>query len=543
MSDPNSTLERLRALRTRKDLTIKRKSPYLRESVRMPDGSERPFTLRYYQIQMVAHLLAMKQFVVGDDMGLGKTVESIAALAHVWTADPTVPKTALLLTIKSAVMQWAREIERFTQGVQVFVCRGKPAEREIIRKQFQEAPEPKVLLMGYRTAVRDFAKIQDWRWGVFCGDEIATVKSTKTQVHQMCRHLAGQSERAWGLTGTLLKNRLVEGYGVFRVIKPSLFTHATETAFITDYGIIEMLQVGRNRKVPQLKGYRTRDILRFKEKIEPYYLGRPKHEVATELPLLTTREIRVGLGPEQVELYTAALGGLLEVHGEEKEVTPLTAVTYCQEIVNHPALVGTDGSSPKLDALVDLLTEGDLADEKVIVFTRFEKMVGVGITALEKAGVKCVRVTGRETKESERQAAMDAFQDPNSDVRCIWITTAGSDAINLQMAKALVFYDTPYSAGVYLQTLGRMIRIGSVHDRVYAIHLVGADTIDEDVLAVRDKKMTLIEMVLGQRLKGEREEAVLDSDSEVNDLFDRLKKAARKWKPPSATDPDGILYV
>jgi SNF2 family DNA or RNA helicase len=159
-------------------------------------------------------------------------------------------------------------------------------------------------------------------------------------------------------------------------------------------------------------------------------------------------------------------------------------------------------------------------------------MVDVGVKALAKHGIKSVRVTGSEDGEARKKAMLD-FQDPDNDTQVIWITMAGGDAINLQTAKALVFYDTPWSAGDYLQVLGRMIRIGSNHDRVFALHLVCKDTIDERVQEVRRKKMKLVESVLGQRVKGEggqEADQTYDTTSEVKDLFDALRNDARKIK-------------
>ena len=169
-------------------------------------------------------------------------------------------------------------------------------------------------------------------------------------------------------------------------------------------------------------------------------------------------------------------------------------------------------------SVVDMVTEGgDLYDEKVIVFTRFKTMVDTAIPVLEKAGIKCVRVTGDEN-EYQRKEAMDAFQDPDDPTRVIWITMAGGDAINLQAAKALVFYDSPWSAGDYLQIVGRMIRIGSEHDTCYAIHLVCRDTIDERVMQVIRKKMGLIEQVLGERVKGVKgEDVIYEAGSEIKE--------------------------
>ena len=127
------------------------------------------------------------------------------------------------------------------------------------------------------------------------------------------------------------------------------------------------------------------------------------------------------------------------------------------------------------------------------------------------------------------QTIREAFQDYNNETRVIFITMAGGDAINLQSAKALVFYDSPWSAGDYLQIIGRMIRIGSENDTCYAVHLVCRDTIDERVGQVVRKKMKLIEQVLGERVKGQDDE-VIGAGSDIKDLFEAMVVDARKTR-------------
>jgi len=512
---------KLKKIREKDDLKLPAPS-HMASTITKRDGSVVPFELRSYQTQMVVHLLAMKRFVVGDDTGLGKTVETIAALCHLWEKNPD--QKVLILTKKSSVPQWESEFERFTQHVAVFVAQGSPAKRVKIQSDWEASTGPSVLIQGYSSACNDFARIQHWEGYVLVTDEATVYKNASTRVHKICQYLSGQAERVWALTATLIKNSLMEGYGIYRVVVPDLF-RMSKNAFMQNYCILRMQTVARGRQIPVIVGYRDQDVHRFRDAIDPYYLGRPKHQVAHELPVLTTRDVYVGMSKFQREKYKEALDGLLEHgDGEDRETTQLTALIYCQEIVNHPDLIGFEGySSEKMDALESLVSEeGELAGEKVIVFTRFKKMVDVAIPILEKAGAKCVRVTGEEDGD-ERKAAMEAFQDPNSDTNVIFITMAGGDAINLQAAKALVFFDTPWSAGDYLQVLGRMIRIGSDHDRVYAFHLICNDTVDERVQAVLRKKMGLIEAVLGERLRGEKGTGkVYSVGSDVKDLYDAL---------------------
>jgi len=525
-SELEAVYAKLKGIRTRTDLTA-RQAKYLRDTFVALDGTERPVKLRYYQIQGVLHLLAMKRFLLGDDTGLGKTLQTISALCYLWEKTPD--QKVIVLTTKSATAQWGSEFEKFTKGIRVFVCRGSAAQRQKIRDAYEASTGPTVLISGYRSMIQDFAKIQEWEGFVFVTDEATAFKNPSTQVGQVCRYLSGRATRSWGLTATLIKNSLIEGWGIYQVIVPGLFGNRSK--FLNEYCITRMQQLpGSRRQVPVIVGYRDRDVKAFRELIDPYFLGRPKHEVASELPPLIVKHVECGMSSVASAKYAEALSGLLEIgKGDEKgevEVTKLTAVTYCQQIVNHPELIGVEGESEKLDELIDLLT-GEFAGDKVIVYSRFRKMIDIIVPALKKEGIASTRITGAED-EKQRKIAQDLFQDGTSNTNVICITTAASEAINLQAAKAIIFYDTPFSAGDYLQILGRMIRIGSLHDRVYAIHLLVKKTVDTHVMQIMTKKMALVEKVLGKRIKGEKDDVVVSVDNDLSDLFNALRDDARR---------------
>ena len=539
MPTPAEQLEavhkKCKELRTNKTLSLK-KLAHLKDTYTGFDGREHPLTVRYYQIQGALHLFLMRRFLLGDDTGLGKTLTSIIGLCLIWSREPE--KKAIVFSTKSSVDQWAGEFSKFTRGVKVITCKGTPLQRQKAREMFLKADGPTVIIMGYRGAVQDITHMQDWSGHILIYDEATAFKSPKTQVHQVCRHLASKADRVWGLTATLIRNHLMEGFGVFQVVMPGVFVHPTfnrpmtANQFMVYYAIVRMQSIPRsNRQIPVIVGYAPEKIKEFKEAIDPYFLGRPKHEVASELPVLVSQIIQVDMSPEQEIKYKEAIDGLLNLgSGEEKVTDKLTALIYCQQIVNDLELIGIEAPSPKIEALMEILTEGDFEDEKVIVFTRFRKMVDILMPILKTKKIQAVRVTGSETPE-QRTAAMKAFQDPDNPTRVCCITTAGSEAINLQAAKALVCFDTPWSAGDFLQLVGRMIRIGSAHDRCYVIHLVAKGhkkTIDHRVMEVLQKKMVLVEAVLGKRLKGEGDGVMIDAQNEISDLFHSLQSDAHE---------------
>jgi len=518
--------ERLQKIRERTDLKA-RPTPHLKKTFTDFDGVEKPLKVRYYQIQMMLHMVICPRFVNGDDTGLGKSLETIIALCYLWEKQPDLK--AVVFTTKSATKQWVKEFAKFTTGIRVFMCKGTPAKRSAVRKKFEAATEPSVMVMGYAAARKDFSHIHEWEGMVLVFDECTVFKNPNTQIHRICKHLSLRAARSWGLTATLIKNTLVEGYGIYQVIMPGLFKMSL-TAFTLYYCIVRMQAIPRStRKIPIIIGYARDKIREFRKVIDFAYLGRAKHEVASELPSITPRTIEVDLSPAQLDKYKEALTKVLMVGDDAHEMTQLTRITYCQEIVDHMELVEEEGGSEKMDILLDLLSNGDLSSENVIVFSRFRRMIDIIMLALKKAKIPAVRVTGAETDEDVRDAAMSAFQDPKNPARVICVTTAGSDAINLQAARAIICYDTPWSAGDYLQLLGRMVRIGSLHDRCFAIHLAARDSVDFRVLEVLKKKMRLIEAVLGRRIQGEDPDAdfTIPVENDVRSIFNGLRKDAK----------------
>ena len=522
---------RLKQLRSRTDLKLKA-TDLLKKTFTDFDGNEKELKIRYYQVQGILHLVAMNRFLLGDDTGIGKTIQSITALCYVWAKAPNTK--VIVLTNKSVVGQWGLEFEKFCKPGEIttITCVGSPAKRELIYEEFDQSTGPTVLIMGYATARRDIKQLLKYKDYILITDEATAYKNPTTQTYQTVRHMANEASRVWALTATLIKNNLIEGYGIYSVVVPGLFPKS-KNGFMNQYCITRLQPIkGGRRSIPVIVGYRKDQIALFKEKIDPYFLSRAKHDVASELPVLTIKTDKVGMTKQQTAKYKEALDGLLEIDqtNEEKETTKLTALIYCQQIVDHPDLIDCDGTSEKMDRLFEMLTEGDLADEKVIVFSRFRKMVDLleKTAQSKKYKMSTVRITGAENEE-QRKAAITKFQDPDSDVKVCWITTAAAEGVNLQAAKAMIFYDSPWSAGDYIQILGRMIRIGSKHDRVYAIHLVAKETIDEKVMAVLKKKMKLIEAVMGKRLKGEDddEDEVVKSENDISDIFSALQSDAR----------------
>lgn len=340
-------------------------------------------------------------------------------------------------------------------------------------------------------------------------DEVHKLKNHRNQFHEKTSLLADECDRVYGLTATPVKNRLMEFFAIFRIICPSLFPQIT--AFQNQFCVTKLQSIPGGRKVRIVVGYQN--LERFVEIVEPFYLSRKKHEVAKELPELISREIECELGDLQEELYDLAELGILNKSEDPDAPSAevLAAMTMCQQAVDSPNLITNEegefyqGPSSKISALIDLI-KGEAADQKIIVFSRFEKMISVVEAALKEESIKCTRITGKETNPKVREKNKNTFQDMNSGVNVILITTAGSESLNLRSAEHLAILDLPWSWGDYLQLIGRAIRIGSLHQIVVAHHFIArrqneAKTIDHHVLKALRSKKRLADRVAGENLQ------------------------------------------
>jgi SNF2 family DNA or RNA helicase len=578
-------LNKLRDIRQRKEEDFKPLPPskYLRREVHNLEGELVPFTFRYYQVQGIVNMVSLTRMVLGDGTGLGKTIQTIGTFCYLLDKSPSMK--FVVVAPKSAIRQWKSEIERFTDGIEVYLAtvpKGSKKEeaavevRQRVYENWANSTKPSVLILNYAILIRDWNHggyqpllpngKPDIKKPVIPGlldklmkergadltvvfDEATAFKSRRTKTWEVVQFFSSYSKRVYALTATLLKNNLMEGFNIYKAIKPNLF--GTQQAFFEQFCYIEYQRVARGQKIPIVVGYKNLD--QFKERIELVYLGRPKHLVSKELPTLTTREVTFELDAAEQTKYEEALSGVLELGDGEvrefEETKALTSLIYCQQVVNSLSLLKFKGGedvrewndfegqkvkelSSKEQALLDLLLE-ELEDEKVIVYTRFASHVPRLMEILKKNKISSVCITGA-INDDKRKAAQDEFQNLKSKTRVIFITAAGSEAINLQAAAGMVFFDMPWSWGDYVQCIGRMIRIGSPHKGVLCFHLlaeqagVGKErkTIDHHVLGLLKRKKTLIDKVLGEAaigaLKFEKDGA------SVRDLIRSLQKDAAR---------------
>ena len=517
--------------------------------------------LRPYQIQAVVNLYMCRRFILGEDCGLGKTPEILATYTALLSKDPQYK--LMVVCPSSAMYQWANEVNKFCIGVTSQIVESVDTKitdgfgkKENLKSfdsrehQFNlfESKNKNILIFNYNTLCSDFHVIKEFMlkykfFVVF--DEATAFKNKKTKAFLYASEVSKITDRVVGVTATPVKNNLLEIWTIYRIVLPGLL--GSIEAFKKNYCLIEKIQLWkgkgkRGKTINKIVGYKNLEF--FKKTIDPFFLGRKKADVAKDLPSIVAKEVMIKMNPQQEMIYNDALAGFLDLNkfkatksfmlGEEppseieectdiKYIDKLTALIYCQQICNSPYTVGIEAPSAKEDALLEML-ETELAGEKVVIYSRFKKMIDrLEKLVEEKLKVKCLKITG-DIKSRDREDAKLLF-NTSPDHNIMFINSAAKEAVNLQSSGYLLFFDLPFSYGDFLQIIGRIHRIGSTKEKIFLIYFMCLGTIDEKVYKILSSKKELFDLILNDSAVG----AIKSKDAQlVHDLFEDILQEVKK---------------
>lgn len=449
-----------------------------------------------------AHLFLRPRFVLADPTGSGKTPMAINAFGYLREKDPSI--RALVLTSKSAQFQWRASVERFLMGVKASVLGYGPTGRKLgptdrIAAYYNAERETDIWITTLATMAMDVEHILlNFDNYVLISDEVHHLSNKKQKVLYPAAQKVGAKARCvWGLSATPLRNdRLDEIYSLFELIRPGTFGSYTE--YRRTYYILKLVKPKWKAKPGQpaprmfyeVLGYQNLEHLQ--SVIDPFYLRRPFEVFSDKLPALTFRREDVELEPMQRKLYQE----VWKWPGKDgNKILQIAAITRAQQALAAPEVLGyPDLPNAKRDALLRLLTT-ELRDSQVVVYSKSAQVVQLLHTALTTAKIPHGMVTG-ELDLHVRERARQLFQNGTS--RVMLVTDAGGEALDLQAASVIVFYDLPWSYGNFTQVLGRARRFGSAHTSVLAILLVATHSFDETVFETLQRKEKMIRMLIRQ---------------------------------------------
>jgi superfamily II DNA or RNA helicase len=422
--------------------------------------------------------------ILADDMGLGKTVQALALACHVRDREPDGPPL-LVLAPTSVVPGWAAEAARFAPHLRVVV-----ADRTLAKAGGtidDLVGDADLVVASYTVARLDADAYGSRPWSAVVLDEAQAVKNHRSKLYGCVRTLEAPTKVA--VTGTPMENHLLELWSLLSITAPGMFPdprrfEATYARPIQRQGDAALLAQLRRR-------------------IRPVMTRRTKEQVAADLPPKQEQVLEVELHPTHRRAYDRQLQrerqrilGLLD-DLDRNRITVLRSLTTLRQLSLHAGLVdGADGRDVpcrKLDVLVDHLVEVVEGGHRALVFSQFTRFLDLVTARLDAEGVAHCRLDGRTR---DRGAVIDRFKQGDAPVFCISLK-AGGFGLNLTEADYVFLLDPWWNPAAEAQAVDRTHRIGQTR-RVMVYRLIAADTIEQKVLALAQRKAELVRGVLAE---------------------------------------------
>jgi superfamily II DNA or RNA helicase len=449
----------------------------------------------WHQIETVRKVL--KQFrgrvLLADEVGLGKTIEAGMVLKEY--ALRGMAERVLVLSPASLVGQWKEELE--TKFGLAFATTHDP----LLRADPHAFWGQKRIIASIATARRQ-EHAERLLSGVF--DLI---------IIDEAHHLRDRSSQSWKLVDALNKrfllllsatpvqNDLVELYNIMTLLKPGMFRTLREfrAAYITP---------GKPREPANAE--------RLRELMRGAMIRNTRAVVALKLPRRHAVTIKVDGHPGEVEAYadlaaaarrlaagTGAGGHRLALHhmfsaaGSSPAAAAAAVARFAarrpddmewRALAERWAGIETGG---KEMALLDLLRRNP--DEKKLVFVHSRETLGRLADLLSIAGLPFARFDG-SLSGPQKDAAIADFRDSVPVLLC---TESGGEGRNIQFCNTLINFDVPWNPMAIEQRIGRIDRIGQ-HREVFIFNLVTRGTLEDQLLALLEEKISMFELVVGE---------------------------------------------
>lgn len=430
-------------------------------------------TLREYQKIGVKWLLSLRKNGFGgclaDDMGLGKTLQVISYFSD----KSQLGTNALIVVPKTLIENWNREFKKFAPDISTYVYHG-------IGRNLADALNCRVIITTYGTLLNDIELINECNFDHLIIDEAQNIKNSRSKAYRAVKAVRAKTRII--MTGTPLENNIQEYWGLMKIANPTELSYKMIMNGLSEEQIIE--------KVKRLTS--------------PFLLRRFKKDVIDDLPEKEERIVYCSFDDDQRKLYNKLLESIkyeIDRKADRYEIKSnsiiLSGLMYLQEVCCHPRLIPKEYNSEmcfesaKLDQLLLMVDELYAAGHKIVIFSRFTRMLEIINKEFIKRHFNIFYLDG-STKD--RQSVVDDFEESDEGVFLISLK-AGGVGLNLISADTAILYDPWWNPAVEKQAEDRIYRIGQ-KKKVTVFKLIAAGTIEEKVQTLQETKKKLFDDVI-----------------------------------------------
>ena len=417
-----------------------------------------------FQWVAVHYALEARRTFLADEQGLGKTVEALATLE----ADDAFP--AIIICPASMKLTWSREAAHWLphRSQQVLSGRGdgpiEQADLTILNYEIVQGRLAGLVASGPRALVADESH--------YCKNPQA--KRTKA-VRRLAEAVPRDGLRL-ALTGTPVMNHADELIAQLRVIG-RLHEFGSGASFSR-----------------QFEGELSEERLHWHLR-RHCFVRRLKSEVLPQLP--AKRQVVVPVSLNNEEEYRLAERDVIEWLRSQpldlKVLDAKIAATLRAERLAQLTTLQRLAARGKLAAALTWIHDFLASGEPLVVFARHREVQDAVVARFPDA----VHILG-EDSIGARQNAINAFQTDDGPQLIVCATRAAAQGITLTRASNVCFLELEWTPAIHDQAEDRCHRIGQ-RDAVTAWYLLAADTIDETMTRLIQRKREVIDAVTDGR--------------------------------------------
>lgn len=390
--------------------------------------------------------------ILGDEMGLGKTLQIIALIA---ARREKGNKPSLVIAPVSLLENWKREFEKFTRGLSVFIHHG-PGRTGL----YTDLQNYDAVIISYHTASADQSLLKMIPWDLLVLDEAQNIKNPDAIRTKAVKNIPRNAGIA--VTGTPFENHISDLWSLMDFIVPGcLGSRLDFEKEITD----------------DLEGAEKLEPV-----ITPVMLRRRVSEVAQDLPERIDITQVLSLTEREAETYEKERKNILNSFDGKNAALPM--LQKLRMFCTHPSLVEDDYpldpvlSSSKYERLCELLEEINEMEEKVILFTSYNRMFEILASDIpRRLGIPVYAVNG-STPQQERQKIIDRFSGLEGTALLVLNPRAAGTGLNITAASRVIHYNLEWNPALEDQASARTYRRGQ-KKKVFVYRLYYKNTVEE----------------------------------------------------------------
>lgn len=405
--------------------------------------------------------------ILGDEMGLGKTLQVITIMQDYHNTG----KTPMLVVAPVSLLQnWERECNKFAPELKILIHHGYKRTG-----RYKDFDGYDVIVISYSTAVSDMALLTKVSWKLVVLDEAQNIKNPNSNRTKYVKLIPRDSCIA--VSGTPFENHVSDIWSLVDFIKPGLFgTKADYDSYITD-------DIAGADKVEPL--------------LSPLMLRRRVSDVAMDLPEKVIIPQEICMSDTECLKYEE----YRQLAIKDSNSVGLGVLQKLRMYCTHPLICDEEiGSDPyscsiKYQRMCEIIEEVVSRDEKIILFTSFQKMFDILKNDIPKRFDIPVNGINGNTPVNNRQTIVDKYNEYKGSFLLVLNPRAAGTGLNITSANHVIHYNLEWNPALEDQASARAYRKGQKRN-VFVYRLFYKNTVEQIVNERIERKREIAETAI-----------------------------------------------